>query len=265
MLLFENRRRRIAERKSKQRVAELIHVSRVAIAGELTASITHEINQPLTAIRANSDALRLMLKSASPNMREIRAIADDIRRDDIRASEIIAHLRSLLQKVDMDLKPVDLNFIIGEAINLLAGEFSKRRISVIKTFDISGLSVHGDLVQLQQVIVNLLSNAMDAISQIPISQAAAQKPRIEVSTEHSFETAEVTVADTGPGIPSDKLAAIFEPFFTTKSAGMGMGLSISRTIIEAHHGTVFAENRPNGGAVFRIRLPLHRNIDLETW
>lgn len=252
-LLHERRRRRFAEVESRQRLAELAHVNRYSAVGELTTSIAHELNQPLGSILTNAETAELMLKAAQPDLVEIQQILADIRRDDQRASEVIRRLRSVLKKTPFEVKHIELNDTVREAIDLVKALAQGRRITLSYLPALAGLNVKGDPVQLQQVILNLIINAMDAIS-----DADTGKREVSVATQHAGNQAEIRIADTGPGIPASDLASLFDPFFTTKPQGMGMGLAIARTIVEAHHGTIAAANQPAGGALFTIRLPVAR-------
>ncbi|MFK4383008.1 ATP-binding protein [Bradyrhizobium sp. USDA 223] len=252
-LLHERRRRQVAEVESRQRLTELAHVNRYSAVGELTTSIAHELNQPLGSILTNAETAELMLKAAQPDLVEIQQILADIRRDDQRASEVIRRLRSILKKVPFEIKTIELNDTVREAIDLVKALAQGRRITLSYVPALAGLHVKGDSVQLQQVILNLIINAMDAIS-----DADAGKREVSVSTLSTGNQAEIRIADTGPGIPASDLASLFDPFFTTKPHGMGMGLAIARTIVEAHHGTIAAANQPAGGALFTIRLPTAR-------
>ena len=164
-LLYEDRRRRFAEGEAKQRMSELAHVNRFSMAGELTTSIAHEMNQPLGSILANVETLQSMLKSPAPDMDEIREIAADIRRDDVRASEVIQRLRSLLKKAPFEVKPVDLNEIVRESVALLSSQVAARQVDVSTAIGSPSLPISGDRIQLQQVILNLIVNAMDAMSE----------------------------------------------------------------------------------------------------
>jgi C4-dicarboxylate-specific signal transduction histidine kinase len=221
------------------------------MAGELTASIAHEINQPLGAILTNTETAQVMLDSPTPDLEEIKEILSDIHRDDQRASEVILRLRSLLKKAPFELKDLDLNNLVGETVDLLSRVAVAREVEVDSLLASVSLPIKGDRVQLQQVIVNLVINAMDGMSKVPSGQR-----RVNINTVRSGEFAEVSVSDVGPGVPPEKLKEVFEPFFTTKPQGMGMGLSIARTIVEAHGGHLQAENKASGGAIFFVRLPL---------
>jgi signal transduction histidine kinase len=221
------------------------------MAGELTATIAHEINQPLGAILTNVETAELMVKSPAPDLRELGEILADIRRDNERASEVIARLRSLLKKAPFELKHIDLNEVSSETIRFLSALAIAREVELTSFIAPTPLPINGDRIQLQQVILNLIVNAMYAMSNMP---SAAR--RITISTAHDGNFADLSVSDVGPGIPTEKLKQVFEPFFTTKPHGMGMGLSIARAIIEAHDGELSAQNRQGRGVAFCIRLPL---------
>ncbi|MBR0717643.1 ATP-binding protein [Bradyrhizobium liaoningense] len=251
ILVHERRRRLLAEVQARQRSAELAHINRFTMAGELTASIAHELNQPLGAILTNAESAALMLKSDTPDLKELREIVEDIRRDDTRASEVIIRLRSLLKKAPFEQCDLDLNQVAREAIEFLQPLAAARDVELDPGIAAGALPIRGDRVQLQQVITNLMVNAIDAIS-----GATGPKRRIGLRTARVGEFAEIGVCDNGPGILLDRFDKVFEPFFTTKPQGMGMGLAIARTIVEAHHGRIAAENKAEGGAVFRIILPL---------
>jgi signal transduction histidine kinase len=251
LLTLERRQRRFAEVQSRQRMSELARVNRFSTAGELTASIAHEINQPLGAIRTNAETMEVMLRSSSPDIHEIKEIVTDIQHDQERASEVIRRLRSLLRKAPFELKDIDLNDVVRETVEFLSALAIARQTDLRSFIDPVPLPISGDRIQLQQVILNLIVNAMDAMAGLP---SAARK--ITIRTMRAGGLAEVSISDAGPGIPPDKLKEVFEPFFTTKAQGMGVGLSIARTILEAHDGQIFAENQTGGGAIFRIALPL---------
>jgi len=250
-LLREHRRRQFAEVQSRQRMAELAHVNRFSTAGELTASIAHEINQPLGSILTNAETAQAILKSPSPDIAELNEIVVDILRDDRRASEVIRRMRSLLTKAPFELKSLDLNDVAREAVEFLSTLAVGRKVELVSVITPDALPILGDRIQLQQVILNLVVNAIDAMADMP-----SENRIISIRTSRIEDFAELSVSDRGPGIPGDKLKEVFEPFFTCKAEGMGMGLSIARTIIEAHHGLISARNQVHGGASFRIRLPL---------
>ena len=249
LLLLEQRRRHSAEMDSRQRVVELAHVNRFSTAGELSASIAHEINQPLGAILTNTETAQLMLQSPSPDLGEMKEILADIWRDNRRAGEVVRRLRSFVTKAPFQRQEFDLNDLVAELVEFLSAHARSREITMRTEPTRTPLRIFGDPIQLQQVISNLVLNAMDAVLDTPPTQRA-----VTVTTTRGQRYAEICVADTGPGVPPEIAAKIFEPFFSTKDHGMGMGLSIARTIVTAHDGHIDVENR--NGAVFRIRLPL---------
>jgi len=251
ILLYERRRRRLAEIEARQRMSELAHVNRFSLAGELTASIAHELNQPLGSILVNAESAAVMLESPSLDRDELKEILSDIRRDDQRAGEVIRRLRSLLRRTPFEASEIDLNQPVAETLDIVSGIAHSRGIAVDVILSGDPLPVRGDRIQLQQVLLNLFLNAAEAMDHLDRSLR-----KIAVRTARDGHFAEIEIADSGPGILAGKLQEVFEPFYTSKSSGMGMGLSIARTIVEAHHGTIAAENRAGQGAVFRIRLPL---------
>lgn len=253
-LLHERRRRRLAEVESRQRLTELAHINRSSTVGELTASIAHELNQPLGSILTNTETAELMLKSSSPDLGELEEILGDIRRDDQRASEVIRRLYSVLKKTPFEMTCIDLNETVRQAIGFIAAVGSGRDITLKCGTSTPDLRVMGDVVHLQQVFLNLMINAMDAIS-----ESEAKEREVSVTTSQSGVWAEIRISDTGPGIPLSDFEKVFDPFFTTKPQGMGMGLAIVRSIVEAHQGQISAENQLPGGALFTLRLPIARD------
>jgi signal transduction histidine kinase len=259
-LLREHRRRKLSEVQSRQRMAELAHVNRFSTAGELTASIAHEINQPLGAILTNAETAQAILKSQSadiaalPYIVELKDIVNDILQDDRRATEVIRRMRSLLKKAPFELKSRDFNDVVRETVEFLSSLAIGRKVELDSVITPDALPILGDRIQLQQVILNLVVNGIDAMKDTPTENRI-----ISIRTSRVEKFAQLSVSDRGPGLPEDKLKEVFEPFFTSKAEGMGMGLSIARTIIEAHHGLIWAKNRDHGGASFRIRLPLCTN------
>jgi signal transduction histidine kinase len=250
-LLREHRRRQLAEVQSRQRMAELAHVNRFSTAGELTASIAHEINQPLGSILTNAETAQLILRSQSPDIVGLAEIVDDILRDDRRASEVIRRMRSLLKKAPFELKKMDLNDLVRETIEFLSMLAVGRKVELDSRITPEALPILGDRIQLQQVILNLVVNGIDAMKGTP-----SESRIISIQTLRNESFAELSVSDRGSGIAEEKLREVFDPFFTSKAEGMGMGLSIARTIIEAHHGRISAKNQDHGGASFLVRLPL---------
>jgi signal transduction histidine kinase len=251
ILLHERHKRANAERESRNRLAELAHANRQATAGELTSTIAHELNQPLGAILTNTETAELILNSPSPDLSEVKEILADIRRDDIRAGEIIHHMRFFLRRAPFEDKPIELNDTVRKVFDFLSVQASARNVALY--FEPSGdpIQVRGDQVQLQQVIMNLVLNSMDAMAPLPNGHVVIGRTEV-----NGGSSAVISISDSGPGIPTEKLNEVFDPFFTTKKQGMGIGLSISRTIVQAHNGRIWAENQKEGGAVFRLSLPI---------
>jgi C4-dicarboxylate-specific signal transduction histidine kinase len=252
-LLIERRGRLVAQLLSRRRWLEVMHLSRTAEVGAMSASFAHELYQPLAAIRLGADAAENLLQATSPQMGRLKDIIGDIRQAEEHAVQSIRHLHKLLQrKRDIGVQVVDLNEAISDTLLILSPEARRRRVA----FSVAGveqsLPVRGDRVHLQQVILNLVANGMDAMT-----DTALDARRISIHTSLPDDTkVEVLVSDVGTGIPSDKLNEIFDTFYTTKPEGTGLGLAITRTIIETYGGRIWAENGPEGGAVFRFTLPL---------
>ena len=243
--------RKRAELETLQHRSELAHLSRVAMLGELSGSLAHELNQPLGAILRNAEAAELFLQDSSPDLEELRAILADIRKDDQRAGAVIHRMRSMLKRREVEHDLLDLNPLVSEVISLVRPEVDSRKQQLTLKAASTLPRVLGDRVQLQQVLLNLLLNAMDAVN-----DSAPHRRLVTVRVQPLGTRVEVCVSDTGHGIPADKLDHLFEPFFTTKPNGMGMGLAISRTIMKSHGGSIRAENDPDGGATFYFSLPV---------
>jgi len=243
--------RKRAEIEARRNLDEIAHLNRLAAMGELTASVAHEINQPLTAILINAQAARRFLSGKSPDLAEVRECLADIIADDNRAGEVIRRLRALLKKGEFQASVVDLNEVVQDVIRLVGHDALLRNASVIFEPQADLPSVLGDRIQLYQVALNLIVNGLAA--------AAEQAPRdrwLLVRTAESNVGIELTVEDSGKGIAENNLCRVFEPFFTTKQEGLGVGLSISRSIVQAHGGRLWAENSAGGGAIFRCFLPV---------
>ena len=230
---------------------EVAHLLRVASLGELSAALAHELNQPLAAILSNAQAGQRFLAKEICDLGEIRDILRDIVAEDQRASEVIRRLRLLLKKGEFQPQPVDANDLIQDVLNLLDFDLTARAIFVVKELTAAMPPVRGDRVQLQQVLINLMLNAGDAMAQTP----ANARSLIVRSSRLENNFIRISVADTGTGIRPGSEEKIFEPYHTTKSQGLGLGLSLSRSIVVAHGGRLAAENRVGGGAMFHITLP----------
>jgi two-component system sensor kinase FixL len=244
--------RRKAEREAQKLRQEVAHVGRVSMMGQLASALAHEINQPLGAILRNAEAAELFMQSASPDLDEVRASLADIVKNDQRAGAVIDRMRALLKRHELEVIRVDIGDVIADVVTLTRADAVSRHVKL--DVDIAdGLRfVQGDRVHLQQVLLNLVLNGMDAVN------AANHGDRCVTVTARAREprVVEVAVRDTGLGIAADILTNVFDPFFSTKPNGMGMGLAISRTIIEAHGGQLWAENNLDGGATLRFTLPI---------
>ena len=243
--------RKIAEAELQRNRDELAHMTRVSTLGELTASLTHELNQPLGAILSNADAAEMLLMEEPPPVNEVREILADIRSDDRRASEVIRGLRSLLRKEEINREALQINDTIAEVLKLLHIDAAHRKV-VLEFRPRENLQlVQGDKIKLQQVVLNLVMNAIEATADL-----AANRRRVVVGSRVDDGMITIDVVDHGHGVPAEILPRLFDTFFTTKKDGMGMGLSIARTIIESHGGKIWAENNAEGGATFYFTVPV---------
>jgi len=242
---------------ARRQQQELASTSRLSIVGELTASLAHEINQPLGAILSNADAGELLLSDPDPPLDEIRQILVDIRRDGVRASDVIRHVRKLVRKRELEFEKLDANVIAIEVIELLGAEARNRRIPIAPSLWPQPAYVYGDRALIEQMLINLLTNAMDSIDSVMAERGtpSAAIPIVLGVSSTSHGEIEFHVADSGAGIPIERLEHLFDSFYTSKAHGMGLGLSIARSIVEAHGGRIRAENNRGGGATFRATFP----------
>ena len=249
-LLVQRRRQRRAEAEILKQRTELAHVSRVSMMGQLASALTHELNQPLGAILRNAEAAEVLLQSHAPDLKEVRAILTDIRRDDRRAGNVIDRMRSLFKRQPLALGTLDLKDLVEDTLTMTRPDAAARRIRL--KAEISHLSpARGDRVHVQQVLLNLILNGMDAMDTVPPARRL-----LTVAVEETRQgNLLLTVTDGGTGIPPEDASRIFEPFFSTKSNGMGMGLAISKTIIEAHGGEIWMSSNVTQGTTFTILLP----------
>ncbi len=230
--------------------AEFAHAARVSMLGELTASIAHEINQPLAAIATNASAGLRWLDRPEPDIAEVRAITRRIIADAQRAAEVIARVRAMASHRTPEPAPLALNDVVEEAMLFLAHELQGRGVALTLNLARNLPPVSADRVQLQQVIVNLTVNAIQAMAEVPVNER-----RLTLRTDFDDVAVHVSVEDTGPGIDAGHQQRLFESFFTTKSNGMGMGLPICRSILETYGGSIEARNLSTGGAAFSFTLP----------
>ena len=249
-LLIQRRRRKRAEQEARLQRRELTHLSRVATLGELTGTLAHELSQPLTAILCTANAARRFLSREPPDLAEIRASLDEIVEADERAGDVIHRLRGFLRKNRGQRHPVDLNLVVADAVKLARNDLMERSIVVTSQLDADVPRVLGDRVELQQVLLNLILNACDAMDGVDPSRRY-----LSISTSRTRKgMARIAVSDHGPGIPDD-VESLFEPFFTSKEEGLGLGLAICRSIVSDHGGDIRAWTNPDGGATFSFTLP----------
>lgn len=233
---------------------KLAHAGRVTTLGQLSAALAHEISQPLSAIQQNGETAQLLLGRPSVDLGELRAVVDDIVRDNHRAAEVVQRLRKWLKQGHMQRETISLDELAEDVLALIRSEVTVKHITVECAVPHTLPPVCGDRIHLSQVLLNLVLNAIDASTQ---ARETRQRVSISANLADAGSCCEVCVSDSGPGIPPDQLNRIFDPFVTSKSEGMGMGLSISRAIVEAHGGKLWAENDARGGATFHFTVPVN--------
>ncbi len=250
-LLAQRRKRRDAEAEAAARGSELARAGRFAAAGELSASIAHEVGQPLGAILSNADAAEMLVTSQHADVGELQEILSDVKRDALRANDVVQRLRALLQNQSIEFAPIPVDATLEDSLPLIEPEARRRAMRIDPQFAAGDLEVMGDHVQLQQVLLNLAVNGMDAMH-----DSAPAERVLTLVTRQVGKGVEIVVADRGSGFRVSRPEQLFEPFYTTKPHGMGLGLSIVRSIVEAHGGRVSAALRGGGGAEIVVWLPL---------
>lgn len=250
----------LARKQTEERMWQLrdqqARMARVALIGELAAAIAHEINQPLCATVSNAQAGQRMLSAGQPDLVELRATLEDIAADSRRASAVVARLRGMLQKTNPQPEPLQINEAVEEMVALISTQLNHSGVTVSLNLRRDLPRVLGDRVQVQQVVLNLALNAIDAMShpQLDLRNITIQ------SDLHGDDKVIVSVHDSGPGIDQEHLAAVFDAFFTTKPTGIGVGLAISRSIVELHGGRIWAQSEPGQGATFQFTMPLAKDL-----
>lgn len=246
--------RKQAENELHQAQADLAHVTRVSTMGELTASIAHEVNQPLAATVTNGEACLRWLGRPVPDIAEARATVERMIANARRAGEVVARLRALARRGEPDHVPLDVNEVVDDVVMLIERELSHHRVRLDLALDRGLPAVAGDRVQLQQVIINLALNAIQAMDSVPETRRDLRIVSAP-GDDHAMPGVIIRVADSGPGVAPENIAALFRAFYTTKKEGIGIGLSISRSLIEAHGGRILAEREAAGGMCFTVTLP----------
>lgn len=230
---------------------ELAHAGRVTALGELAFSLAHELRQPLAAILNNVKVAQMMVQSSDPNMKELHEILVDIYRDDRRAADVIDRLRAMMSRRPPALEPIAVGALLQDVVSLVRADAVRRGVHLETRIGPDPLIVHGDRVHMSQVLINLIMNAMEAMADTP----APRKRVVLAAHARQDHSIEIAVMDYGTGIAPEMTTKVFEPLFTTKTSGMGIGLAVSRTIVEAHGGRLWAESNAEGGATFRVALP----------
>ena len=249
-LLIQSRRRRLAEARLRARTHDLAQESRVAMIGALTARLAHEINQPMGAILSNTEAAQMMLDQGKLTPDNLREILDDIRADDLRASEVIRTLRALFARSHWKPTAIETNTEVAEALRLVESEAKRRKVTISSHFGANMPAVLGDPVQVQQVVINLVANAIEAVAEL-----AGFRRKVRIETRACPDGVAIDIADEGPGVSDEQARQLFDPAFSAKRSGMGFGLPIVRSIVEMHHGRVWFEPNVPRGSVFRVWLP----------
>ena len=253
-------RHRIAGALERERVAhemralreELAHSDRVSGLAQLASGLAHELGQPLGAILRNAEAAELLIEESPPDLAEIRAILTDIRQDDQRAAGVIQRMRTMLKRKSTERAPLSIAELVQEVVALVGHNVVQRGVQLSVEVAPELPAVWGDRVQLQQVLLNLLLNGMEGMSQQP-----PETRHLTIQARRcAGEIVEVSVRDSGPGVPAQNVARVFEPFFSTKAEGLGIGLAVSKSLIEAHQGELWVENRAEGGACFHFTVPV---------
>ncbi|MGE3875966.1 MAG: ATP-binding protein [Parvibaculaceae bacterium] len=251
-VLMDVTERKLAEREAEEQRKQLTHLTRVSVLGALSGALAHELNQPLTAILSNAQAARRILGRKPYDIEEIRKILEDIVDDDRRAGDVIHHLRSLLRREEGARTPIDINQLAASVLDFARSDLVLRGVAVTRELNKDLPPVEGDAVQLQQVLLNLIVNACDAMSRKPVAER-----KLTIATKMTKKgKLRVSVVDNGEGISEDNIKTMFEPFHTTKALGLGLGLPICNWIIAAHGGKLLAHSHPEGGATFSFDLPI---------
>jgi signal transduction histidine kinase len=251
LLLLQHRRHLRTREDVQRQYDEVTHAARLTLVAEITASVAHDVAQPMSAILSNVETAQLLLRQPHPDLATVQQILGDIRKDDLRADSIVRKLRVVLGKRELHFEVVDLNSIISNAVALVLPDATRRRITIRTELSVDVPRVSADPVLLEQVLLNLLMNALDAMTDIPPSERA-----LMVRTERCNTTfVQVAVLDSGRGVAPEHASKVFDSFFSTKRDGMGLGLSIAKSIVRMHGGNIWVESRAAGGAIFKFTVP----------
>lgn len=251
LLMIQRRRRMRMMALEKQRYAEATHAARLSVVGEISASIVHEVTQPLSAILNNVETVELLLQASNPQVPVILDILTDVRHDDLRAYGLVKRLRSFLKKRELTPEPCDINGLVSDVLALVLSDAIRRGVAIHTSLDPNVPSLSADPVHLQQVLINLIVNGMEAMQET----APADRWMEIRTTRQGDDTVRIEVQDNGRGVSQHDKARLFDPFFTTKAEGMGLGLSLARSIVTLHGGSLAIADRTSPGATFVLTLP----------
>jgi PAS domain S-box-containing protein len=248
--------RKYREQQDKEHLDQLAHVTRLGLMGEMASGIAHEVNQPLTAISSYAQVSLNLINSENPDLVQLTEILDKTRQQALRAGRIIHRMREFVKSHSKHRSTADINTLIYDAVNLCIAELKHNDIKL--SFELKNHlpPIYVDHIQIEQVIINLIRNSVDALHNLPAKQERHLTIQSQLTLNNGIK---VNVKDNGPGIDEDQRQKILMPFYTTKTDGMGMGLSISRSIIEAHEGTLHFNSKPGKGSTFYFTLPIRRN------
>jgi C4-dicarboxylate-specific signal transduction histidine kinase len=250
-LVVQSRRQSRKRAGTQKQYAEVTHAARLALVGEISASIVHEVTQPLSAILSNVETAETLLRRPDPDLASVLEILADVRNDDLRAHSIVRKLRMLLRKRELQFEHVDVNALASNVLSLVLPDAVRRNVTIRTALDPALPKVPADPVHLQQVLLNLIINAMDAMEETPLAARWLDVRTMRCDDEY----VQVAVIDNGRGIQAGHAGKLFDSFFTTKASGMGLGLSVARSIIAMHGGAIWAENSSVGGAAFMFTVP----------
>ena len=260
ILLIRNRRRMRRTAVARRCYAQMTHAARLSVVGEIAASIVHEVTQPLSAILSNVETAQLLLQAPNPKLAAVLEILTDVRHDDLRACGIVKGLRSLLRKRELMFERVDINHLIAEVLTLVLPDAMHRGVVIQTELDPGVPPLIGDPVHLQQVLLNLIVNGMEALRETPPADR-----RVEVRTRMQRDgLVRIEVQDNGRGISFENKARLFDPFFTTKAEGMGLGLALAKSIVTLHGGAIWVEDGAQRGASFIFTLPISAQLVLRS-
>lgn len=249
--------RRRARAKARQDYTDMTHVARLALASEITASVAHKVTQPLSSILADIETAQLILNRKEPDLAAVRDLLADVRKEDLRANRFIESMRLPLRKHELHFERVDMNELTAEVLSMMLPDALRRKVTIQTTLEPGLPRIPADRLQLQQVLLNLVDNALDAMDDTP-----SRSRRLQVFTEsQDDDNVKVVVLDSGSGIDPAQAQRLFDSFFTTKGDRLGLGLSMARAIVHMHGGEMWTESGPSGGTAFIFTLPLSQKIE----